>query len=1539
MSEAEENIEPEIKMKPKKSLLGRLFKWFSFLIILLILLIIGIFIFIQTDTFDRIALGIALDKINSSLAEKDATIYAESLTGNLLKGFTLNNGSVKVKGDTLLKFKSIEADYNILSLLNKEISVRNLILKEPQINITNVKDKNDSVKWNIAYLLESETKDEDTTTSEFDWGITADNLVIENGALRILEDKNSSLPIREIVMQKLDTFQIGKFDMNELNLKLSAKYFPGSKIADIKNLSFKTNSDFNLKQFTLQADINEKDSVTNIKNLAVITDRTDFRINQLDMNKFEPFAAEDYENFDNNKVKIDLEAKQFNFKDLTFFLPEINFLDSTIGLKLLAEGNYGDLQINQLNLKMPNSNFEFAGNVKNLNNPSEIYFDLKGNNIEIDPRDTRINLPGLPIPDYSYMGNVRILSLTYKGTPEKFDTDFDIRTSGGNAIGSAYFDLTHSEIRYRGDVSTTNFNIGKIVKDKELESDITGNFKVDAAGFDYRTASGKLNYNLNRTKFMGFNIAKSDGLLNFNRGNINLNINLSSDVVQTKAAGSINISNPNNISYDLKGTATNLNIAALTKDNSQASSLNFDFDINGRGFDPNTMSGKYNINMNPSTFAGMNIPATPVIAEIDQNGIIRKISMNTNFVDLNIDGAINFSSLSKIISNNIEKIRTELTSGANTDSVAGSNKSLYSYSAICDNLNFNYSLNIKDLRPLYSFTGNDTINFKGDLEGSLSDSCGVFYFVSKGMIRELALKDSLLITDSAMVDISIRNDITAYQLKGLDANVVLEANKLIVSKFGVDTTLVRVNFSGNTNKIELWTQRDSTLKFFTEASLKDSLTFNFDTLAFDYQGFNVTNNKDLVVKYNNADSSQSIEFKKFVINSFNQKLTVAGKYSLTDSSDIKLSASNVDLATYQKILMDDPDTTNMVLGKIRYFDITYQGVPEFPRIELSAVSELLSIGSTQIGRLDANLKYADDDLVSNINFYNKKNSGNFSLLGNLPITISFSDDTTKSERVRKVLEKEVNLNAVANNFQLKVFQQLLPYTQNLSGILQGKISLLGTGEKPILTGKMDVNDGKVGVTLTKMDYAFLANLSTDNEKLLIRNSKIFEPSDNTRFISASGFIDFTGLKLNELFLEMTGDMKAFDKDKGQTELGISGDLWVGSGRRKLTLKGNSDRFELTGNLILVKGNVVFNPFVQQAYNIYSDDFNYGIIIDSTVGNEDFKRTIVNQSNDSIFVFKDEYLNPFKKVLYAYENKDLKKVAKGKPGRFFYDINVTTSGNVFLKFIVNEKSQQEFFGEITTDDLNIYNYVDYTMMGRGTVTLGSNCYYKFFRKFDASGSTTFFGPISNPRLNITAQYKGYASSGTNASGEEQLEDVVIDMKVTGEAVSPILTISIDRNGTKENGSNATSDAIAFLLFGKFSDQLSFSESTSFGANLGASYLSSYVSSSIEQILPWLINTSIGFVDNKTGSIAENTDVRFTAAVGDAIIRFGGQIFRGLANTDIVVDYPINKLLKFQSLSNNLMVRLERVYDPFYNDADVTNTSGTRVGGMIFYKIKF
>ncbi|MDZ4713247.1 MAG: hypothetical protein SGI89_13110 [bacterium] len=1538
MSNEVENIETPKKIKPKKSFIMRFFKWTAILFGLLILLIVGIFIFIQTDTFDRIALGFALDKINAGLAPKDAVIYAESLEGNLFKGFTLKNGSVKVKGDTLLKFNTIEANYNVWQLLDKKISVQNITLRNPQINLTKVKDKNDSLKWNLTYLLESDTPDEDTTKSEFDWGITAESVNIQNGSVRILADKNSTLPIRDIVMQKLDTFDFDRIDMNNLNLNLSAKYFPDEKNVDIKNLAFNTNSDFNLKNFSIIASVDEEDSVTLIRDLAVVTDRSDIKINELRIDDLNPLGGIDYEHFENKHTKLDLDAGLFDFKDLTFFLPALNFMDSTVSLRLAVEGNYGNLNISGLDLILPNSKFSFTGNVKNLDEPVKLYFDVTGKNFEIDPRDTRINLPGLSIPDYSYLGKVYIPSVTYKGEPDRFTSDFDVRSSAGNARGNVYIDLTQSVIVYKGDVTTTNVNIGKIVKDKSLESSITGNFDVNARGFDYRKMTGKVNYNLQRTKFLGQNITKSDGILNFNNGNIGLDLSYNSEAVNTRMKGKVNISNLNNISYDIKGSASGLNISSFTQDNGQKSNLNFDFDLNGRGTDPNSITGNFKINMNASTFAEYSIPATPMDIQIDQNGNVKKLSLKSDFLDLDVDGAINVDDLTRVIAQNIDKIKNEFTGKIYADSVRPVLEGINNFPVVCSNLNFSYTIDAKNLDPLYSFTGNDTIKFKGYLKGNLSDSCGIFAFNSEGIIRELEMKDSVFITDSALVNIKIRNDVAGERLTKFFADVDLRTSNIVVSKITMDTTQLKFTFIDNKNDLVLWTKRDSTIRIFTEVSIEDSAVVTFDSLSVRFNDVLATNNDKLIVKTEILDSSMAFDFRQFTINSMDQKLNVSGRYSLDDTSNVKISASNINLGYYQKLYYPDVDTSGAVRGRIRYVDIYYKGTLENPDINFSATSEILRLGSTKIGRLDASVLYKDDDFKPNINFYNENNTGKFSLTGNFPYLNPYiSDKLDSSQRAERLMDKQVSLNAEAKNFQLKVLQQLLPYTANLEGILDGKINLSGTPEQPQLTGNMDVSKGGFYVTLTKMLYNFEAGLTTENENLIIKNSKVFVADEPSRFISTTGYVDFTGLTLNDISLEMTGDVKAFDKDNGATEIGFSGDLWVGSGNPRLNLKGNSDRFDLKGQLVLIKGNVIFNPFVQEAYNLYGDDFLYGVIIDSLRADSTRTRATLLQKSDSIVVLTGLNLNPFEQILYTNQRSDLKKKVKQTSGKFFYDIFISTSENVFLRFIVNAKSQQEFFGEIQTDDLNIYNYINYEMRGRGTVTL-SDSYYKFFKKFDATGDVVFNSDIKNPTLNINATYTGYASNSSQ-SNQQNIEDVTIDMRVTGYASNPILTISLKRGGATESGPNATSDAISFLLFGKFKDQLSFGESTSFGANIGASFLSNYVSSSLEDIFPFLINTNLNYVDSQTGTIAQNTDIRFTAAVGDAIIRFGGQIFKGIANTDIVIDYPLNKLFKMKSLSNNLILRLEKIYDPFAEQNDVANTNGSKTGAIIYYRIKF
>src|SRR5947209_18821731 len=90
-----------------------------------------------------------------------------------------------------------------------------------------------------------------------------------------------------------------------------------------------------------------------------------------------------------------------------------------------CKGKFNDVNIDNCIVRTDNSDFNFHGRMLNLINPAHLYFDVAAENILIDPVDTKIHLPGLPIPDYTYMGKVTG-SFTYKGEPLNFQTTYDV---------------------------------------------------------------------------------------------------------------------------------------------------------------------------------------------------------------------------------------------------------------------------------------------------------------------------------------------------------------------------------------------------------------------------------------------------------------------------------------------------------------------------------------------------------------------------------------------------------------------------------------------------------------------------------------------------------------------------------------------------------------------------------------------------------------------------------------------------------------------------------------------------------------------------------------------------------------------------------------------------------------------------------------------------------------------------------------------------------------------------------------------------------
>jgi hypothetical protein len=211
------------QFKKKKSFWSTFFKIYLYLFSSLLLIIVIFVLFAQTSMFKNWALQFGVKKVNEMLSEKDAVLSVGSIEGNVLSHFKLNDVSLVMKNDTLAKFKQLELEYDVFPLLDNSVVVNKLILESPQVNLTNVIDKNGDSLWNIAYLLKSD-KEKDTVKKEFDWKINAVTVEIRNGAFRFLKDKNSNSPIRDIPMKKIEHLDISNLDITDFNLSLGGEF-------------------------------------------------------------------------------------------------------------------------------------------------------------------------------------------------------------------------------------------------------------------------------------------------------------------------------------------------------------------------------------------------------------------------------------------------------------------------------------------------------------------------------------------------------------------------------------------------------------------------------------------------------------------------------------------------------------------------------------------------------------------------------------------------------------------------------------------------------------------------------------------------------------------------------------------------------------------------------------------------------------------------------------------------------------------------------------------------------------------------------------------------------------------------------------------------------------------------------------------------------------------------------------------------------------------------------------------------------------------
>jgi len=283
-------------------------------------------------------------------------------------------------------------------------------------------------------------------------------------------------------------------------------------------------------------------------------------------------------------------------------------------------------------------------------------------------------------------------------------------------------------------------------------------------------------------------------------------------------------------------------------------------------------------------------------------------------------------------------------------------------------------------------------------------------------------------------------------------------------------------------------------------------------------------------------------------------------------------------------------------------------------------------------------------------------------------------------------------------------------------------------------------------------------------------------------------------------------------------------------------------------------------------------------------------------------------------------------------KFNYDLKIYTLNNAKINILLNTQTGEEFFAEFS-GNLNLRSYSG-LMVAHGVVDVLDRSYYNFFKRFNAKGKIKFVEDLKNPELDITATYTGTHTVLTDTLSSGKVENVLIELLISGTLSKPVVKIQMYIDGEDYQKvyphGEVESDAISFLVTGRFKDELSRSEASLFTENLwsstGAGLLSGVVSGVVTDVLRDVLGGVVTAAE--FGYYSGFKGLRITGNIGGAVVQIGGDIFTDISKSVVIVQYPLFK--KF--LGGNLTIEYQRKPVQFYQEKEILNKLG------LYYRIR-
>lgn len=1483
------------KDKKKKGLFYYLSRTVLFLLLFFIIFSIAVTILVNFHFFRSWALSKLLTIANNELVAK---IEADDIFFSPIDGIVLKDVRIITAGDTLAQIEEISALLNFSDLLDNNINAQHLKLINAKIRLLCSKDS----VWNYDLIAPPST---DTSSSDTELRIKIQNLVFQNTDL-IFYDSTSTRDTSGII-------DFAHFHFQNINLKTlaEANLKDNDFFLDIRNISL-TEGFTNAKVEKLKGKIGINKNGPFAKEMSGKLDNSEFEFSA-SLGNFDAFG-EETPLIENAEMKLDFITNNFESKIVDYFyiLP-IKFGRIHNGF-INIEGNLYNLRVNKLNIISDEQEIYISGVLKDIPIPEKFLYDLDLSSSNTTEKTLRETIPEIDLGDLPKFSKVNFKKLKLKGSSDFVESDFDFYSSLGSVSGT--YNLKFDDISYNGEINFSKLDLSKIVKNSDLISNLNGSVKLEGIDFDFQKMLIDLKLELRESKFRNINIEKLYSKLDIqepmkiNIDSFQLKLDRINEWVEEdfedfynerfgdiSLSGQFDFENMQSPIYKISSSFKAIDLNQFFNDEKLPDHLTCNLNIDGRGFDIDSLNGRYNINVDELLFKDRAVFPFGANIELERNDTIRNILIDSDYINAQMKGKFITSELinvlaqeavflAEFIDDKLNRIKPDFVY-QKIDSIQDDKIILKSFSKI----EGEFSADIKDISIINTFIDSLELNsrmfFKLKIYSDNSIS-SINIDTLDVQFLKISNPDFLIQANNLKLNselyLEVQDSLPYFRLFNVD---ITQCQYFIYNNTILYEPIINVDFNGEvlnyTGKVgfneDLKTEANGSIILQEggvdiniengSLSWKDNTTWqiNEPMVINSYGDFFQVKNLNI-----GRDSYENIKIDGII------------KNNISDNLKIKIN----NLVAQNLIEIFDPElylelqTLALTMDTI---SIVINGDLKSPDIKMTFMSDSLYFNGVSIGTFNGNFHHNKDYITGNIISRNEDISEVINLdVKSLPIYLGLDSNKSIVDSARKF-----DIRMIVNKMPAGLLQPFAAGINNLKGDIDANIIIDGyLPDKIKWGGIFNISNGEFWVDNTNIKYLAEAKTEIIDSRLHVREARVRNIPEDILFgrigtADITGYVNIDNFKPGFMDLKINADrLLGLSEASAATMPDLYGNFIMSSGDNPIRFYGTLQEPNLEGDINVMYASIKM-PLFEKRKSVRTS-FNYNLVGDKYILNIKNERD-TSDGNQLIGTVSEQEKNILDLMNFNLRIKIL--------GPFGVTMDMELIGEMNAIIATPDKTVPLIYQKNRNNkDANLF----------GEVIVKEQSIIKSIKQFNTSGNVSFpTGSIEDPTLNLIATHTGTSYSGSSSS------QYLIRMYITGTKLDPKVRFQYFIDGVEGTGSQEqiNEDALYLLALGRTKNSVSPTQGNNNLLNEGlVSGFSNFANKALSDLLASTGVIQSAALDFRGGALDLNqATVKFSGQLyGGISWTFGGSLSDISGNNEITLDIPASEFLENPFWSN-------------------------------------